>query len=112
MKIDDWLLEILACPACHAPLREDDPASELVCTNPECGLAYQVTAFPDHHGKDLAGLEAQANASARSLAAVYRRNPDWIYQGETVGAIVRDAEAMLHACGLTHAARTLVRRTR
>ena len=42
MKIDDWLLEILACPACHAPLREDDPASELVCTNPECGLAYPV----------------------------------------------------------------------
>ena len=42
MKIDDWLLEILACPACHAPLREDDPASELVCTNPECGLAYSV----------------------------------------------------------------------
>jgi hypothetical protein len=42
VKIYDWLLEILACPACHAPLREDDPASELVCTNPECGLAYPV----------------------------------------------------------------------
>ena len=42
MKIDDWLLEILACPACHAPLREDDVASELVCTSPECGLAYPV----------------------------------------------------------------------
>ena len=42
MKIDDWLLEILACPACHAPLREDDAASELVCTNPECALAYPV----------------------------------------------------------------------
>src|SRR5579864_1114142 len=42
VKIDDWLLEILACPACHAPLREDDAASELVCTNPECGLAYPV----------------------------------------------------------------------
>ena len=42
MKIDDWLLEILACPACHAPLREDDAASELVCTNSECALAYPV----------------------------------------------------------------------
>ena len=42
MKIDDWLLEILACPACHAPLRADYAASELVCTNPECGLAYPV----------------------------------------------------------------------
>jgi uncharacterized protein len=42
VKIDDWLLEILACPACHAPLREDEAASELVCTNPECALAYPV----------------------------------------------------------------------
>ena len=43
MKIDDWLLEILACPKCHAPLRVDEAASELVCTNPEdCGLAYPV----------------------------------------------------------------------
>lgn len=42
MNIDDWLLEILACPACHAPLRADEPASELVCTNEECRLAYPV----------------------------------------------------------------------
>jgi uncharacterized protein YbaR (Trm112 family) len=42
MKIDSWLLEILACPQCHAPLRADDEASELVCTNPDCGLAYPV----------------------------------------------------------------------
>jgi uncharacterized protein len=42
MKIDDWLLEILACPQCHAPLRADPEASELVCTNAECGLAYPV----------------------------------------------------------------------
>jgi len=42
MKIDDWLLDILACPQCHAPLHADDEASELVCTNPDCGLAYPV----------------------------------------------------------------------
>lgn len=42
MKIDEWLLEILVCPACRASLQVDDPASELVCTNPECGLAYPV----------------------------------------------------------------------
>jgi uncharacterized protein len=42
VNIDDWLLEILACPNCHAPLREDDAASELVCTNAECALAYPV----------------------------------------------------------------------
>jgi uncharacterized protein len=42
MKIDDWLLEILACPKCKAPLRADTEASELVCTNGGCGLAYPV----------------------------------------------------------------------
>jgi uncharacterized protein len=42
VKLDDWLLEILACPNCHAPLRADDEASELVCTSAECGLAYPV----------------------------------------------------------------------
>ena len=42
MKIDEWLLEILACPKCHAPLRVDEAANELVCTNQDCGLAYPV----------------------------------------------------------------------
>jgi uncharacterized protein YbaR (Trm112 family) len=42
VNIDDWLLEILACPKCHSPLRADDEACELVCTNSECGLAYPV----------------------------------------------------------------------
>jgi uncharacterized protein YbaR (Trm112 family) len=40
MKLDPALLEILACPSCHATLRVDDAASELVCTG--CGLAYPV----------------------------------------------------------------------
>ena len=42
MNLDPMLLEILACPNCHAELRVDDAASELVCTNTECGLAYPV----------------------------------------------------------------------
>jgi uncharacterized protein len=42
MKLDSWLLEILACPKCHSPLRADDAASELVCTGADCGLAYPV----------------------------------------------------------------------
>ena len=40
MNLDPALLEILACPACHAELRVDDAASQLVCTG--CGLAYPV----------------------------------------------------------------------
>lgn len=42
MKLDPALLEILACPECHAPLRVDERAGELVCTSPTCGLAYPV----------------------------------------------------------------------
>ncbi|MBW8805594.1 MAG: Trm112 family protein [Catenulisporales bacterium] len=36
------LLEILACPKCHAPLREDAEVPALACTNPECALVYPV----------------------------------------------------------------------
>ncbi|MGZ4594343.1 MAG: Trm112 family protein [Actinomycetes bacterium] len=42
MQLDPQLLEILACPQCHAPLRVDDAAQELVCTSDACGLAYPV----------------------------------------------------------------------
>ncbi len=40
--IEPSLLEILACPNCHAPLREDVEASELVCSDSACALAYPV----------------------------------------------------------------------
>ncbi|MFI6940156.1 Trm112 family protein [Streptomyces sp. NPDC050418] len=40
MPLEAGLLEILACPACHAPLKEAD--TELVCTGTDCGLAYPV----------------------------------------------------------------------
>lgn len=73
----------------------------------ECGLAYQVTAFPGDHHKELANLEANAFVSVHSLASVYHRNPAWIYQGETVGQVVVDAVTMLKACGLGHAASAL-----
>ncbi|GGO88065.1 Trm112 family protein [Wenjunlia tyrosinilytica] len=42
VKLDPSFLEIAACPQCHAPLREDDDAQELVCTAADCGLAYPV----------------------------------------------------------------------
>jgi uncharacterized protein YbaR (Trm112 family) len=50
MNLDQWLLDILACPACHASLRierlPDAPQTadggELVCTNPDCRRAYPV----------------------------------------------------------------------
>lgn len=36
------LLEILACPQCHASLAVDHEADELVCTDATCALAYPV----------------------------------------------------------------------
>lgn len=41
MKIDSWLLEILACPNCGGSLAPDEPASELVCKG-TCKNAYPV----------------------------------------------------------------------
>ena len=41
MKIDDWLLEILACPNCRGELNADEGADELVCTG-TCKYAYPV----------------------------------------------------------------------
>lgn len=40
MKLDPTLLEIIACPACHRPLRPDEAADELACTG--CDLVYPV----------------------------------------------------------------------
>ncbi|MFI6350456.1 Trm112 family protein [Streptomyces sp. NPDC050560] len=40
MALEAALLDILACPACHAPLKEQ--GDELLCTGDDCGLAYPV----------------------------------------------------------------------
>jgi hypothetical protein len=77
-----------------------------------CGESYRLTAFPGHHRRDLAKLEVGAASSARQLASVHRRNPEWIYQGETVAKIVQDGLAMLQDCGLRRAAGVLERSTR
>ena len=43
MPLDPEVLAILACPNCHAPLREDAVAAGLACTSDACGLVYPVT---------------------------------------------------------------------
>ncbi|MET9365215.1 Trm112 family protein [Streptomyces sp. NPDC006632] len=44
MPLEAGLLQILACPACHAPLTDETAADEpeLICTGKACGLAYPV----------------------------------------------------------------------
>lgn len=41
MKLDSWLLEVLACPNCRGDLEPDEQSEELVCTG-ECRYAYPV----------------------------------------------------------------------
>jgi uncharacterized protein len=38
--IDQQLLEILACPMCKAPVKEEN--DKLICQNPQCGLRYPI----------------------------------------------------------------------
>lgn len=111
-------LVVLAAAACgptppQAPLpyaKKLDTSTSDIST--ACGEAAQVTEFEGPHSRHLAGIEGAAERSARKLASVYRRNPDWIYQGETVGEIVVDAKRMLASCGLPSALETLRRETR
>ncbi len=42
LGLEPFLLDVLACPHCHAPLEPDEPASELVCSSTSCGRAYPV----------------------------------------------------------------------
>jgi hypothetical protein len=72
-----------------------------------CGQAYQLTAFGGEHAHGLGALDATAASSARKLRAVARRNPAWIYQGQTVGDIVDAGARKLRGCGLARAASVL-----
>jgi hypothetical protein len=105
---------IAACGATppQPPLKETQKLSVATgAISTACGLAYQVTAFPGPHKKDLETLEATASSSAKKLASVYARNQDWIYDSETVHDIVRDALSMLDTCGLTKAQTVLAHAT-
>lgn len=42
MELDTEVLDLLACPNCHASFAVDPDRSELVCTGPDCGLAFPV----------------------------------------------------------------------
>lgn len=76
-----------------------------------CGEAYQLSAFPPHNRSETLTLEATASSDARKLASVYARNPEWIYQGESIRGLVHDSWSTLNSCGLSEAARALVRDT-
>jgi hypothetical protein len=106
-------LAIAGCGALppQAPLayaRKLDSATSGIST--ACGYAYRVTAFPGNHASDLNTLEATAATDVRKLVRVFKRNREWVYQGDTVAEISSDAVSMLEACGLLHRAAHQLRR--
>ncbi len=76
-----------------------------------CGEAYQVTAFGGDHARELAALSSIAASSAVQLASVDKRNPNWIFQGQTLSEIVHNSISYLRSCGLPRSAAVLARRT-
>jgi hypothetical protein len=108
------LVSLAACGATppQAPLpyaKKLDTSTSDIST--ACGEASQVMEFEGQNSPHLAGIEGAAERSARKLASVYRRNAEWVYQGETVGEIVVDAKRMLASCGLRSALSQLRRAT-
>jgi hypothetical protein len=108
------VLVVTACAgtSSQAPLKEAKKLSVSTgAISTACGLAFQATAFPGAHEKDLEPLEATAASNAKKLASVYARNQAWIYQGQTVRQIVGASLSMLSTCGLTKAQSALARAT-
>lgn len=77
-----------------------------------CGKAYLLSAFGGSHAKGLKGLDDAASSSAHTLALVDRRDPSWVFLGETVRQIVSASASMLETCGLHRARARLLRETR
>jgi uncharacterized protein len=90
VNLDAALLEILACPACKSPLEVDDPAGELVCTNPECALAYPVRDDIPVLLVDEARKPGSADASDAADSAT-THSADSAGPGEPAAAATTDA---------------------
>jgi hypothetical protein len=65
-----------------------------------CGEIYQMSAFGPPAAYEVRPIGRSASFEARRLASVYAKNPDWIYQGETIRLIVAEAISKLRNCGL------------
>jgi hypothetical protein len=73
-----------------------------------CGYAEELTAFSGPHASGLSALESMAADGAHKLAGVFARSQTWIYQGESIGALMNDSISLLGDCGLTRARQVLV----
>jgi hypothetical protein len=68
-----------------------------------CGEEVQQRAL--RFGAGGPGPQRQALMRVRELADVFARNPDWIYQGDTLREVVALADARLRECGLARVVR-------
>lgn len=75
-----------------------------------CGTAAEIQAF-SNDPKAMAASERQAAKQVDTLAAIYKRNSSWVFQGKSVGQLVVMTNTYLDECGLHGAAARLRRLT-
>jgi hypothetical protein len=75
-----------------------------------CGHAYEIRTFTKSP-RALTATERQAEKQIPVLAQIYRRNPDWVFQGKTLAQLVQMSRTYLDQCGLDQAARRLAAAT-
>jgi hypothetical protein len=71
-----------------------------------CGHAAEIQAF-ENGARDMKATEHQAEAALPPLARIYKRNPDWVFQGKHVSELVQMSTSYLDECGLHAAAKRL-----
>jgi hypothetical protein len=71
-----------------------------------CGQASAIQAFSNDK-RDMATAGRQAEKQIPALVKIYKRNPNWIYQGKSVKQLVQMSISYLDQCGLHAAARRL-----
>ena len=112
--IAGFAVSLAACGAQppQAPTHQANRAASAMTGIVEaCGLAYQARG-PRSAPGEPAGPAAEAQSRAQELASVYRLNPEWIYNGVTLRAIVALSVRELRECGLHAAADELLARAR
>lgn len=68
-----------------------------------CGHATEIKEFVKD-GRSLTITERQAASQVPVVATIYKRNPNWIFQGKTVTELVQMSITFLNECGLHQAA--------
>ncbi|HEX4627825.1 MAG TPA: hypothetical protein VH137_03465 [Gemmatimonadales bacterium] len=99
-------------PQPQAPVAQANRvASALAGISAACGESYQQRAL-EPRAVEPGVLETAASERAHELADVYRLDPQWIYNGDTLRQIVAVAVRDLRECDLPRAAGVLVSATR